>query len=151
MHFDTSIAVYALPLLALLLFHMHGQRKEENRSKAAFAEARAAGLIDPASLHPMIDLARCMGCGSCVAACPEGQILGLIDRKAELIEPSQCIGHGACKTACPFDAITLVFGTAERGVDIHGRRCQCARLDGTDVSRGARLRRHRSPPDRRWP
>jgi len=42
----------------------------------------------------------------------------MIDGKAELIEPSHCIGHGACKTACPRDAITLVFGTEKRGVDI---------------------------------
>ncbi len=118
MNMDPSLVVYAVPLLALLLFHMHGQHKEEARSKSARADAVAAGLTEPASLHPVIDLARCMGCGSCVAACPEGKILGLIDRKAELIEPSQCIGHGACKTACPFDAISLVFGTEQRGVDI---------------------------------
>ena len=118
MHFDSSVAVYAVPLLALLLFHFHGRHKEEARSHLAMAEAKAAGLTDPASLHPVIDPHKCMGCGSCVAACPEGKILGLIDNKAELIEPSQCIGHGACKTACPFDAISLVFGTEQRGVDI---------------------------------
>ncbi|RDH88938.1 MAG: 4Fe-4S ferredoxin [endosymbiont of Seepiophila jonesi] len=38
--------------------------------------------------------------------------------QAKLIVPTNCIGHGACKTACPFDAITLVFGTERRGVDI---------------------------------
>jgi thioredoxin reductase (NADPH) len=42
----------------------------------------------------------------------------LIDGKAELVEPSHCIGHGACKAACPTDAISLVFGTERRGVDI---------------------------------
>jgi thioredoxin reductase len=45
-------------------------------------------------------------------------VLGLIDGKAVLIGPSECIGHGACKTACPFDAITLVFGSERRGLDI---------------------------------
>ena len=34
------------------------------------------------------------------------------------MEPSHCIGHGACKAACPANAITLVFGTATRGIDI---------------------------------
>ncbi|MDH5650100.1 MAG: NAD(P)-binding domain-containing protein, partial [Gammaproteobacteria bacterium] len=47
-----------------------------------------------------------------------GTILGLIGRKAHLVNPTHCIGHGACQKACPHDAITLVFGTAERGVDI---------------------------------
>ena len=75
-------------------------------------------MTEPASLHPVIDPLKCIGCGSCVNACPEQQVLGLINRKAELIAPSHCIGHGACKAACPEDAITLVFGTATRGVDI---------------------------------
>jgi thioredoxin reductase len=42
----------------------------------------------------------------------------MISGKAELIHPTRCIGHGACKAACPHDAITLVFGTEKRGVDI---------------------------------
>jgi len=46
------------------------------------------------------------------------QCAGVIDHKAHLINPTHCIGHGACKTACPFDAITLVFGTEKRGMDI---------------------------------
>ncbi len=80
-----------------------------------------AGLTEPASLHPVIDQVLCMGCGSCVDACPEQvnhPVLGLIEGKAALIAPTNCIGHGACKTACPFDAISLVFGTEKRGVDL---------------------------------
>ena len=69
----------------------------------------------------MIDVNLCIGCGSCVAACPEMPLhspLGLINGKAVLVEASHCIGHGACKTACPTNAISLVFGTEKRGVDI---------------------------------
>jgi thioredoxin reductase (NADPH) len=113
-----SLAIYTVPLALILAFHFHGRLREEVRSTAALSEAVAAGLTEPASLHPVINKDRCMGCGSCITACPEGQILGLIGGKAELLEPSQCIGHGACKVACPFDAITLVFGTEQRGVDI---------------------------------
>ncbi len=61
---------------------------------------------------------RCIGCGSCVAACPEGEVLGLIHGKATLIEGASCIGHGACRAVCPMEAITLVFGTAERGIEL---------------------------------
>lgn len=82
------------------------------------SEAIESGLMEPASLHPVIDPNQCVGCGSCTYACPEHQVLGLIHGKAELINPSHCIGHGACKAACPMDAITLVFGTEKRGIDI---------------------------------
>ena len=84
-------------------------------------ESVAAGMTEPASLHPLIDPSKCLGCGACVKACPEQphhEVLGLIDGKAVLVGPTDCIGHGACKTVCPFDAITLVFGTERRGLDI---------------------------------
>ena len=35
-----------------------------------------------------------------------------------LVSPGDCIGHGACKAACPVEAISLVFGSERRGVDI---------------------------------
>ena len=46
------------------------------------------------------------------------RFLGLINRKAQVVSPASCIGHGACKKACPVDAISLVFGTETRGVDL---------------------------------
>lgn len=45
-------------------------------------------------------------------------MLGLVGGRAELVSPGDCIGHGACRTACPVNAITLVFGSERRGVDI---------------------------------
>jgi thioredoxin reductase/Pyruvate/2-oxoacid:ferredoxin oxidoreductase delta subunit len=77
-------------------------------------------MTEPASIHPVINHALCLGCASCVGACPERSknVLGLIHGKAHLVNPTHCIGHGACKTACPFNAIELVFGTEKRGVDI---------------------------------
>jgi ferredoxin len=92
--------------------------RAEAGSRATKAAAAEAGLLEPASLHPKIDPSKCVGCGACARVCPEGDILGMINGKAELIEPSHCIGHGACKEVCPRDAITLVFGTEKRGVDI---------------------------------
>jgi thioredoxin reductase/NAD-dependent dihydropyrimidine dehydrogenase PreA subunit len=118
MTFDPTLAFYALPLLIVWAVYLYRRGRAEARSRARRAAAAEAGLLEPASLHPEIDPVRCIGCGACVRACPEGDILGLIDGKASLVEPSECIGHGACKTACPSNAIDLVFGTARRGVDI---------------------------------
>jgi thioredoxin reductase/Pyruvate/2-oxoacid:ferredoxin oxidoreductase delta subunit len=117
MSIDTIFA-YAVPMFGVWAFYMARRWRLQSNSVAKMVAAKEAGLTDPASLHPMIDPAKCIGCGSCIRACPEGDILGLIDGKAELVEPSHCIGHGACKAACPANAITLVFGTERRGIDI---------------------------------
>lgn len=115
------LAVYVLPMALIWGLYAARRRRHEDASRSALEQARSAGLVDPASMHPVIDPVRCIGCGSCVKACPEQpehRVLGLIDGKAQLVGPADCIGHGACRAACPADAITLVFGTARRGVEI---------------------------------
>ncbi|HEX9654051.1 MAG TPA: NAD(P)-binding domain-containing protein [bacterium] len=76
------------------------------------------GLSEPDTLHPKIDPNLCIGAAACVSACPEGEILGVVDGKAALVSPTSCIGHGACEAACPVEAISLVFGSERRGVDL---------------------------------
>jgi thioredoxin reductase/ferredoxin len=116
-----ALLAYGTPLALIWGWYL-GRRQRAERSHIEVRERNASsGLAEPASLHPVIDATRCIGCGSCVKACPEQpehHVLGLIGNKAQLISPSDCIGHGACRSACPADAITLVFGTARRGVDI---------------------------------
>ncbi len=113
-----AIVAYVVPLFAIWLLYARSQRRQEHRSAELYQASIRDGLNEPASLHPLIDLGRCLGCGACARACPEGEVIGLLNGKARLIEGANCIGHGACKAACPFDAITLVFGTEKRGVDI---------------------------------
>lgn len=112
------LLVYALPLLALWLGYLGWGRWHSRQAQAILDDNIQAGLMEPNTLHPVIDPARCLGCAACARACPEKKILGIIDGKAALIEPSMCVGHGACAAACPTDAITLVFGSETRGVDI---------------------------------
>lgn len=115
------LLVYGTPLALIWSWYLGRRRRAERRHVRAHEKSLAAGLLEPASLHPVIDTARCIGCGSCVKACPEQpehHVLGLIQNKARLVSPTDCIGHGACRSACPVDAITLVFGSAKRGVDI---------------------------------
>jgi thioredoxin reductase (NADPH) len=111
--------IYAGPLLIGLVWYL--RRRAQVEERAVRAAAANAGGAEPASLHPIIDPVKCIGCGSCVKACPEQPqhaVLGLMNGKAHLIGPADCIGHGACRAACPVDAITLVLGTERRGVDI---------------------------------
>lgn len=109
---------YGLILIGILVVYLTTGRRKETVSREIQNEQIQAGLTEPASLHPDIDPAICMGCAACVPACPEKNVIGIIHSKAELISPANCIGHGACRAACPVDAITLVFGTEKRGVDI---------------------------------
>jgi thioredoxin reductase (NADPH) len=115
------LALYVMPLLLIYAWYWWRRRAKESRYRATLEDSVAAGLLEPASLHPVIDASQCIGCGACVSACPqmpEHQVLGVIDGKAQLVGPTDCIGHGACKTACPTQAIELVFGSETRGVDI---------------------------------
>ena len=61
---------------------------------------------------------------ACVDVCPVDCIHPRKDEPefaaAEMlyIHPDECIDCGACVPACPVEAITLVFGTEKRGIDI---------------------------------
>ncbi|MBN4063313.1 NAD(P)-binding domain-containing protein [Cardiobacterium sp. AH-315-I02] len=112
--------LYGLPLVIIMLVYFWRKSQKHQKSKRVFDESISTGMTEPASIHPIVNHVLCLGCASCVKACPENSknVLGLIHGKAHLINPTHCIGHGACKTACPFDAIELVFGSEKRGVDI---------------------------------
>jgi thioredoxin reductase/Pyruvate/2-oxoacid:ferredoxin oxidoreductase delta subunit len=113
--------IYFIPLAILLAWHLASRAKKHRHAVQVKQEAVEAGLTEPATLHPVIDAGKCVGCGACVAACPEQpehHVLGMLKGKAHLIGPTECIGHGACKVACPVGAISLVFGTETRGIDL---------------------------------
>jgi thioredoxin reductase/NAD-dependent dihydropyrimidine dehydrogenase PreA subunit len=111
---------YLVPAVLAIFFiqlHLRSTRRKSRKHAAILQEAEAAGLTEPPSLHPVVDLSICMGSGACVRACPE-KAMGIINGKGVLINPTHCIGHGACAPACPVKAIKLVFGTAKRGIEI---------------------------------
>lgn len=93
------------------------QRRELVVTQVA-ADTAAMGDIVPTSLHPQVDLEVCMGSGACVRACPEQVVIGLVGGQAKLVNPLGCVGHGECEAACPVTAITLVYGTKTRGIEL---------------------------------
>lgn len=116
-----NIIIYGLVtvfLITVFLIYIRKLRKESRISREKIEIARQEGLYEPVSLHPVIDPNSCIRSGACVAACPEHDILGIINGRATTINASRCIGHGACFHACPVQAITLFIGTEKRGVDL---------------------------------
>jgi thioredoxin reductase (NADPH) len=93
-------------------------RQEEQEAREQLAAAVAAGTHEPSTIRPWVHLDRCMGSGACVAACPEHDVIKVIDGKATVVHGSHCVGHGACVAACPTQAIELRFGSEKRGIDI---------------------------------
>ena len=118
MNLISPVVIYVALMAVVWVVYVFWKRKKTHKYLAIKTAAIEAGLTEPASLHPTIDPALCLGCGTCATACPEHDVIGIIHGKAELIEPTHCIGHGACAVACPTGAITLVFGTKKRGIDL---------------------------------
>lgn len=94
------------------------RQEVEVKATTQLRKAIETQMHEPLTLHPEIDPAQCIGCGACTSACPEGDILKLINHKAVMVSPTKCVGHGECEAACPIGAIQLVFGTKTRGMDI---------------------------------
>jgi thioredoxin reductase/NAD-dependent dihydropyrimidine dehydrogenase PreA subunit len=112
--------VVAAVVVAALIYRVWSRRtrKEEEEVLATLEDMAALGEVVPDTIHPTIDLDRCIGSGACVRACPEKLVIGIVRGQAKLVNPLACVGHGACVVACPVDAIKLVFGSAERGVEL---------------------------------
>lgn len=109
----------SIVILAIAIgLYLRSNRKKYKKTDKKITKAVEYGLHEPVSIHPHIDPTKCIGSGACVKACPEKDILGVSGGKGKLISASHCVGHGACAAACPVGAITLVFGTETRGVDI---------------------------------
>jgi len=105
-------------LVSIVAFYLWQNSKKSKTNKAKIEKAKELGFHEPVSLHPVVNLDICIGSGACITACPEKDILGIVNGQAYPINTSRCVGHGACFYACPVHAITLCIGTETRGIDL---------------------------------
>ena len=110
------IALVLIP--AAVVPYLRHVRRQERRAREHFENAKITGLQAAVSMHPHINAMECIGCGGCVDACPEQDVLGVIDGKAVLVHGSKCVGHGLCADACPVGAIVMMMAAPGRSADL---------------------------------
>jgi len=116
-----NIATYLIVIgfvAFLFYFYVKKNKTQSSTTQKKIDKAKELGFHEPVSLHPVVNSDSCIGSAACIAACPEKDILGLVNGRATTINASRCVGHGACFHACPVQAITLCIGTEKRGVEL---------------------------------
>jgi thioredoxin reductase/NAD-dependent dihydropyrimidine dehydrogenase PreA subunit len=116
-----SVLIWSLAaavVLAVVVPYLLRFRKRQRRDHERKAEAAQLGIDRPAAQFPYIDATRCIGCGACVAACPEGDVLGVVGGTATVINGLRCVGHGRCEEACPVGAIEVGLGDVKSRADM---------------------------------
>lgn len=78
--------------------------------QAAHHTAGTLNAPPPGKPQPVINASLCIGCASCVHACPETGTLAMEQGKAILAHPERCVGHARCAEVCPTQALTLAIG-----------------------------------------
>jgi thioredoxin reductase (NADPH) len=110
--------VTAVIFLAIFIPYYRSFRKKQKEHLSRKVEAESLGMGRPRSQYPQIDLSACIGCGSCVEACPEGDVLGVVFGKATIINGDRCVGHGFCEQVCPVGALKVGLGDIKKREDI---------------------------------
>ncbi|MBI2932722.1 MAG: NAD(P)-binding domain-containing protein [Planctomycetes bacterium] len=107
-----------LALALLHQFHRLADLRNMQRDMSERVEAKKRGSDKAQLQYPQIDLSRCLGCGTCVRACPEEGVLGLIHGQAAVLHGARCMGHGLCAKECPVEAIVVTLGDIQDRKDI---------------------------------
>jgi ferredoxin len=79
-----EILIYGVVFLFCFLVIYLYLRKQRQASQVVTVKIEKAiqdGTFEPVSLHPVIDLNTCIKSGACIEACPEKDILGIVNGK----------------------------------------------------------------------
>ena len=111
---------FFLILVVLLPFILKEVRKKREAAKLINRIIPASSLAEKdlekieslhpegKKMHPVINAAVCVGCGTCVMNCREKNVLYLINGKSTLVNPFACKCRGDCERQCPTGALRLV-------------------------------------------
>lgn len=106
---------HAVPAGADTCPKCHAPRQAFELVTAPLTRAAADDAGGP--LHAMVRADVCVGCGTCVDACPEPGAIRL-ENKLAIVDLDLCKGHGACATACPVSGIVVGTGAAVQRMDV---------------------------------
>lgn len=81
--------------------------------RAPTAKGNAGGGV----LRALVRADMCVGCGTCVASCPEPGALTMRGHLA-VVDNDKCQGHGECVRGCPVGAISVNAGEAANRVTV---------------------------------
>lgn len=112
-----TLAIFLVLVAVIALPYWIRTARKRKAARDSHLRASKAGITDPVTLHPRIDVATCIGCASCVRACPE-HVLGIVGGIAAVIQGTRCVSHELCVKACPVGAITMQFGRPRAGMEI---------------------------------
>jgi len=112
------VGLLALLLGLLAAWQRRIDGRERTRLLAEITEAKSRGADRAVGQYPQIDPLLCLGCASCIRACPEDGVLGLANGVAHVIAKSKCIGHARCAEACPVGALTVGLGDVSSRTDL---------------------------------
>ncbi|MDE3216591.1 MAG: NAD(P)-binding domain-containing protein, partial [Gemmatimonadota bacterium] len=79
--------------------------------------ARAGAEDAAAAPKALVRADMCVGCGTCVASCPEPGAITLRGKLA-VVDDALCQGHGECVRGCPVGAILVTRGAAVNRVTV---------------------------------